>query len=917
MSTANFFISRAGENAAIAVQIASILREAGYSTFIQDQDFGNTNFMAKMADGFAMVDQGARVIAVLSPHYHRKPHCMVEAHYPLTDDPANRRERLIVLRIADCQSEGHLKGIPFVDLVPWLLDAEGFKRAVLSAVAPRSERQVQTKGRVLHPEIRAVPGFVGREDELAAIEAALWKKGGKAALTATSAAVKGMGGVGKSVLAQEYAWRNHERYEGVWWIRAETSETMLDDLIELGSKFLRGISEAPDRTKAAQAALSHIAQKANGKPWLLIYDNVESPAQIDNLTPASSAHVLVTTRWQDWYGHAEDVPVDVFERDLAVRFLLDATRHTDHEAAGRLADGLGRLPLALDHAAAYMRRAGIDFDTYGRLAADLLQKAPKGVGYAKPVFATFELAASKAVEACSEAEKLIGIAAFLAPDRIPLDIITSGVMSEMEKGEAVAALAEVSLVTQETLDDGSPGISVHRLVQQVMRGRLGELATDMAALATAVVADAYPAGDLGPDDVRSWPACRRLESHTAAVLPSAPVEGDKAQKTVLLLNKYAQHLNARAEFAAAEPLMRRALSIDEARFGPHHPNVAIDLNNLAGLLQDTNRLMEAEPLIKRALSIDESNFGSDHPDVARDLNNLAALLQATNRLGEAEPLMRRALAIDEASFGPDHPNVAIDLNNLAQLLQATNRLGEAEPLIRRALSIDEPSLGPDHPSVGIRVGNLAGLLSDLGRLDEVEPLRRRELQIMERGLPEGHPHIATALNNLAQLLKATNRLAEAEPLMRRALSIDESSFGPDHPNVGRDLNNLAQLLRATNRLTEAEPLMRRALSIDESSFGSDHPDVARDLNNLAHLLKATNRLGEAEPLTRRALSIFEASLGADHPSSKTVRKNLNVLLSALAASTVSGPAMATSVKPVAPANSGTPKRGLLARLFGG
>ena len=98
------------------------------------------------------------------------------------------------------------------------------------------------------------------------------------------------------------------------------------------------------------------------------------------------------------------------------------------------------------------------------------------------------------------------------------------------------------------------------------------------------------------------------------------------------------------------------------------------------LLQATNRLAEAEPLIRRALAIDEKSFGPDHPNVAIGLNNLALLLQATNRLAEAEPLMRRALAIDEKSFGPDHPDVAIDLNNLAMLLQDTNRLAEAEPL---------------------------------------------------------------------------------------------------------------------------------------------------------------------------------------------------------------------------------------------
>jgi tetratricopeptide (TPR) repeat protein len=103
------------------------------------------------------------------------------------------------------------------------------------------------------------------------------------------------------------------------------------------------------------------------------------------------------------------------------------------------------------------------------------------------------------------------------------------------------------------------------------------------------------------------------------------------------------------------------------------------LSILGGFLEGKARYAEAEPLMRRALAIDEQSLGPDHPDVAIDLNNLAQLLQATNRLAEAEPLMRRALAIDEQSLWPDHPNVAIHLNNLALLLQATDRLAEAEP----------------------------------------------------------------------------------------------------------------------------------------------------------------------------------------------------------------------------------------------
>ena len=134
--------------------------------------------------------------------------------------------------------------------------------------------------------------------------------------------------------------------------------------------------------------------------------------------------------------------------------------------------------------------------------------------------------------------------------------------------------------------------------------------------------------------------------------------------------------------------------------------------------------------MRRALAIDETSYGSDHPNVAIRLNNLAQLLQATNRLADAEPLMRRALAIDEKSYGSDHPEVATDLNNLARLLQATNRLADAEPLMRRALEIllkFTRSTGHPHPNLQAAVNNYAGLLEEMGWTEEQVLARLREI----------------------------------------------------------------------------------------------------------------------------------------------------------------------------------------------
>ncbi len=217
--------------------------------------------------------------------------------------------------------------------------------------------------------------------------------------------------------------------------------------------------------------------------------------------------------------------------------------------------------------------------------------------------------------------------------------------------------------------------------------------------------------------------------------------------------------------------MRRALAIDEKSFGASHPNVARDLNNLATLLQATNRLAEAEALMRRALAIDKQSFGPDHPKVARALNNLAGLLQATNRLSDAEPLMRRALAIYEKSFGPDHPKVAIGLNNLAALLQATNRLSDAEPLMRRALAIDEKSLGPNHPDVVLRLNNLATLLEDQGRWLEAAALRRKAKPVMTGAHAGGGPAKAVLAQNAVHLrayARARTQLCRSVPRCLKA-----------------------------------------------------------------------------------------------------------------------------------------------------
>jgi tetratricopeptide (TPR) repeat protein len=688
--------------------------------------------------------------------------------------------------------------------------------------------------------------FKGREALLRRLHESL-TRGADGGLAVVATALYGLGGIGKTRAAVEYAWAYHEDYTAVLFAQAASSEELRRNLASLGGPLLLPERETAEEEVRLNAVLAWLAANPG---WLLILDNLDDPAalaEVDRLMGRlAGGHVLLTSRNDRFARQVEALELDVLTPDAAAAFLLEATegrrdKAADDDAAAReLAEELGRLALALEQAAATIEKLRCSFRRYLEIWRGTRERV---VGWARPEITGYHNAVAAAwqtsVDQLSEAGRhLLERLAFLAPDPVPmflLDVAVPGAEPE-DQQDALADLAAVSLAAPEA--EGERFV-VHRLVQDVTRRSL-DTATSQRRV-TEALGWVNAAFEGNPQDVRTWPRLDPLAPHAQAVACHADAAGI-LEPTARLMNQLGLLFGTKALFAEAEPLIRRAVAIEEKSFGPDHHNIARNLNNLGQLLLATNRVAEAEPLIRRALAIDEKSFEPDHPNIARNLANLGQLLLATNRLTEAEPLYRRALTISEKSFGPDHPNVAAGLNNLAELLRETNRHAEAEPLMRRALTIDGASFGTDHPTVAIR------------------------------------------LNNLAGLLQHTNRLAEAEPLYRRALEIDEASFGPDHPAVATNLNNLAGLLRATNRHAEAEPLMRRALAIDEASFGADHLDVARDLNNLALLLRATNRLAEAEPLMRRMVSIFidfEHKTGHQHPHHGAVTVDYTRLLAAM------------------------------------
>jgi tetratricopeptide (TPR) repeat protein len=690
--------------------------------------------------------------------------------------------------------------------------------------------------------------FKGRDEFLRRLRENLTRDRGGATAIA-SMALYGMGGIGKTRAAIEYAWVHRDDYTALLFAQADSPEELRRNLAGLaGPLHLAERDEAEEEVRF-NAVLAWL--RAN-PGWLLILDNIDTApalAEADRLMGRlTGGHVLLTSRLDRFARQVETLELDMLSQADAAAFLLEATegrrrKTADDDAAAReLAEELGRLALALEQAASTIDKLRCGFRRYLEIWQSNREKAvgwakPEITGYHHAVAATWQTSVDQLTDA---GKHLIERLAFLAPDPLPMFLLDVAV-PDAQAEDLYDALADITSVSLVTRDAEGERFAVHRLVQEVTRTSLDT--TVSRSRITEAVRWINAAFDGDAQDVVNWPRFDPLAPHAWTVTQWAD-SVRIAEPTSQLMNSLGLLLNAKSLYAQAEPLFRRALTIAEAYFGPEHPEVAVGLNNLSVLTQATNRLSEAEPLIRRALAIDEATFGPDHPLVAGLLNNLAHLLQASNRLTEAEPLIRRALAIDEATFGLEHPAVAGDLNNLGQLLRLSNQLVEAEPLMRRALAIDEASLGPDHPIVGRDLNNLAQLLQIGGRPAEAEPVYRRALVIHEASLGPSHPTVATCLNNLATLLQLSGRHAEAEPLFRRALAIDEATFGPDHPEVAADLGNLAQLLQATDRLAEAESLMRRVLTIFidfERETGHRQPYHEALFGNFARLLTAMGR----------------------------------------------------------------------------
>lgn len=770
---------------------------------------------------------------------------------------------------------------------------EGYER-VYQLVAPdlrrdfpalRAQKALQPW---LVPEAMRTRYFTGRDDLLDQLRQDLVDR--------HRAALSGLGGVGKSQTAIEYAVRYRADYpSGVLWVNAETVTVLTSGFVEIAKAIRLPAADSNDQDVAVRAALTWLNQNDG---WLLILDNVDDRRELRPFVPeGDKGDVLITSRESVFpeFGIPRALAVGDLEAEDAVRFLLartgrKATDSGDQAAAGELATELGNLPLALEQAAAYIIETNASFSAYltafRKRRVSLLEKASGLVSRA--TVAVTWVANFEAVQRASPAAAdVLRISALLAPDAIPFEFFLDGAQAlggpiaeeladpdDFALAEVLRPLARYSLVRS---DASGRVFSVHRLVQEIAWTALAVAERTTYVERTILALDAaFPNGEFA-----TWERCERLVAHVASLaqrLESYDVQPEVAANVV---NRAGRYLNLRGRYVEAQALHERAVATCERGLGPDHVQLARSLNDLANALANQARCAEAQVLYERALAIRERALGPDHPDVAFSLSNLANVHREVGRYAESQALLERAVTILEGAFGPDHADVAVGLGNLALTLAVQGRDTEACALEERALAIRERTLGRDHIETASSLMNIGCFLTNTGRAAEAQAPTERAMAIWEKSLGPDHPKVALGLGNLGEIHCELGRYAEALTVHERALMIRQRTLGSDHPDVAISLAGLANAHEHQGHWAEAQRLYEDALVIRERSLGPNHPLVAPLLIGLASLQKEQGHTAKAIALYERALAIEDQRLAADHPKLAEIRSSIDALRSAV------------------------------------
>ena len=633
------------------------------------------------------------------------------------------------------------------------------------------------------------PGFTGRNGLLAAVRERLLA-GDKAVVQA----FQGMGGVGKTQLAIEYAHRFAADYDLAWWVNSEQAALIGDQFAALGLAL--GCVQPGASTEVVRAAV--LAELHSRDRWLLVFDNAEDPVDVRPWLPGGGGHVLITSREHNWAELAASVEVDVLARAESVTILHDRVAGISDADADILADQLGDLPLAIAQAAAFMAETGRPAIQYLDLlrtrARELLARSAPG-SYPQSLAAATQLIADRLDRDDPAAAQLASLSAFLAPEPIPEDLFTSGpgeLPSELAAraadplawAETLAHLAQQSLARID-----QRGLVMHRLTQAILRDRLPpEQATAIRERGEAILAANNPGH---PDNPVTWPRWAQLMPHLLAADLATTANEDLRW----MVSSACYYLVARGDIRTGYDLACDLRQHWRAQLGDDHEHVLTAATQAAWALRTMGRHAEARDLDQDTLDRRRRVLGDDHSDTLSSAHVFAFDMYLLGEVQAARDLGQDTLDRRRQVLGDDHPGTLNSASDLAIYLSQLGEVQAARDLDQDTLDRRRQVLGDDHPDTLESAANLAIALYQLGEVQAARNLGQDALDRRRQVLGDDHPATLRSAGNLAIYLRQLGEVQAARDLDQDTLDRRRQVLGDDHPDTLNSASNLAEDLR--------------------------------------------------------------------------------------------------------------------------
>jgi tetratricopeptide repeat protein/NB-ARC domain-containing protein len=750
--------------------------------------------------------------------------------------------------------------------------------------SPSSRRQV--------PEIWGqVPqrnrNFTGREDILAE----LWKRQDQPAGKRVTAvvpsdplprALQGLGGVGKTAVAIEYAHRHQADYDLVWWIRADQFPLIRSSLAALAERLKLEAARASGIEVAAAAVLEALRRGEPYSRWLLIFDNADEPDELLDIIPQGPGDVLITSRNNRWQSVFDTVQLNVFARDESKAFLMKrAPKGLTESDADRLADKLGDLPLALEQAGAVQAEAGMAVDEYLHLLDEhvtQIMAEGKSVEYPMSMTAAWKLSVAALDERLPEALKLLRCCAFFGPDPIPRDVLRRGTKATrtrigdliddpIQMARAIRELGRFALVK---IDNRT--LSVHRLIQALLRDELTP--DEQAAYRHEVHMILAAAAPATPDDSNLWPRYDELVAHVSnSATQLAQCRDPAVRKFALDVVRY---LFLSGDLASSRDFAEQFIEQWSKDSGPEHDTVLDAKRHLGNALRQLGKYSEAYTLTGQTLDQCRRVLGEKNPLTLQLRNAFGGDMRSRGDFYEALKHDEESRKLQEEVFGPADPQLFRVLNNLASDYGRTCQYDRARRLFQSLyLDMSKAQTGVSSPEMLSTWNGLAWVVRCSGSYNVARDVSEdaREYGI-EKLRPEHYATLRSSISFSIALRLTGTADDEALEIAGEAHLLCQQVRGESHPDALAAAVNLTNIQRNMRQIDKALRLSEETVARYPDVFEADHPYVYGCIGNHALLLRLSGQPAEARRLNERALAGLERRLRRDHDYTLTVATNL-------------------------------------------